>query len=74
MNLEQPSQENVDFILKKITEKLKMVNASAFENMKLEQVHYDLLVELYQLISRKNSFSPREMQMFAEELSTIRKN
>ncbi|EUJ29147.1 hypothetical protein MFLO_11190 [Listeria floridensis FSL S10-1187] len=73
MNLEQPSQENVNFMLNQITDKLKMVNASVFDHLEADQVNYELLHDLYQLIDRKSSFSPREMQMFAEELRAIRK-
>ncbi|WP_088810909.1 MULTISPECIES: DUF1128 family protein [Listeria] len=72
MNLENPSQENVDFMLKEITSKLKMVNSGVFENLKLENIHYDRLLDLYTLIHRKKLISPREMQLFAEELSFIR--
>ncbi|MBC6310111.1 DUF1128 family protein [Listeria sp. FSL L7-1582] len=73
MNLENPSQENVSYMLNEITVKLKMVNASVFENLTLEAIHYDSLLDIYTLIHRKNNISMREMQLFAEELSTIRK-
>ncbi|EUJ22601.1 DUF1128 family protein [Listeria grandensis] len=73
MNLENPTQENVAYMLNEITAKLKMVNASVFENLTLDAIHYDLLLEIYTLIHRKNNISMREMQLFAEELSTIRK-
>ncbi|EUJ26878.1 DUF1128 domain-containing protein [Listeria cornellensis] len=73
MNLENPSQENVTYMLNEITVKLKMVNASVFENLTLEAIHYDTLLDIYTLIHRKNNISMREMQLFAEELSTIRK-
>ncbi|EAF5750884.1 DUF1128 family protein, partial [Listeria monocytogenes] len=32
MNLETPSQENLNFMLTEITTKLKMVNVGVFEN------------------------------------------
>lgn len=72
MNLKNPSQENVDFMLTEITSKLKMVNSGVFENLKLDQIHYDNLLDLYSLIHRKKLISPSEMQLFAEELSLIR--
>ncbi|EUJ44508.1 DUF1128 domain-containing protein [Paenilisteria rocourtiae] len=73
MNLENPTQENMTYMLNEITAKLKMVNASVFENLTLEAIHYDSLLDIYSLIHRKNNISMREMQLFAEELSTIRK-
>ncbi|EFP2887900.1 DUF1128 domain-containing protein [Listeria monocytogenes] len=73
MNLETPSQENLHFMLTEITTKLKMVNVGVFENLELDSVDYNALIDIYQLIKRKSNFSPREMQLFAEELRQIRK-
>ncbi|ENU7702711.1 DUF1128 domain-containing protein, partial [Listeria monocytogenes] len=71
MNLETPSQENLNFMLTEITTKLKMVNVGVFENLELDSVDYNALIDIYQLIKRKSNFSPREMQLFAEELRRI---
>ncbi|EAG5426256.1 DUF1128 domain-containing protein [Listeria monocytogenes] len=73
MNLETPSQENLNFMLTEIITKLKMVNVGVFENLELDSVDYNALIDIYQLIKRKSNFSPREMQLFAEELRRIRK-
>ncbi|EMQ5452730.1 DUF1128 domain-containing protein [Listeria monocytogenes] len=73
MNLETPSQENLNFMLTEITTELKMVNVGVFENLELDSVDYNALIDIYQLIKRKSNFSPREMQLFAEELRRIRK-
>ncbi|EDN9476845.1 DUF1128 domain-containing protein [Listeria monocytogenes] len=73
MNLETSSQENLNFMLTEITTKLKMVNVGVFENLELDSVDYNALIDIYQLIKRKSNFSPREMQLFAEELRRIRK-
>ncbi|HBN5074467.1 TPA: DUF1128 domain-containing protein [Listeria monocytogenes] len=73
MNLDTPSQENLNFMLTEITTKLKMVNVGVFENLELDSVDYNALIDIYQLIKRKSNFSPREMQLFAEELRRIRK-
>ncbi|EUJ26788.1 Uncharacterized protein conserved in bacteria [Listeria grayi] len=73
MDLTNRTQENVDYMIKTITTKLKMVNAGVFENLQLENIHYDTLLDLYTLIDRKANFSPRDMQLFAEELKAIRK-
>ncbi|HAO5801976.1 TPA: DUF1128 family protein, partial [Listeria monocytogenes] len=63
MNLETPSQENLNFMLTEITTKLKMVNVGVFENLELDSVDYNALIDIYQLIKRKSTFSPREMQL-----------
>nr|HAA8459129.1 DUF1128 domain-containing protein [Listeria monocytogenes] len=63
MNLETPSQENLNFMLTEITTKLKMVNVGVFENLELDSVDYNALIDIYQLIKRKSNFSPREMQL-----------
>ncbi|EAH0358055.1 DUF1128 family protein, partial [Listeria monocytogenes] len=55
------------------TTKLKMVNVGVFENLELDSVDYNALIDIYQLIKRKSTFSPREMQLFAEELRRVRK-
>lgn len=57
MNLETPSQENLNFMLTEITTKLKMVNVGVFENLELDSVDYNALIDIYQLIKRKSTFS-----------------
>ncbi|EQC0911419.1 DUF1128 family protein, partial [Listeria monocytogenes] len=55
MNLETPSQENLNFMLTEITTKLKMVNVGVFENLELDSVDYNALIDIYQLIKRKST-------------------
>lgn len=73
VDLSQKSLENVTFMLKEIVTKLKMVNIEVLQPEQMNIDLYDDLKDIYELVMRKNSFSPSEMQAIVEELGRIRK-
>ncbi|WP_075980094.1 DUF1128 domain-containing protein [Bacillus massilinigeriensis] len=73
MNLTEKSSENVEFMIEKIKEKLKVLNLGAIKPSHFDENMYDELKEIYELVMKKNSFSPNEMQALAEELGNLRK-
>lgn len=74
MNLAEKSTENVEFMIEKIKEKLKVLNLGAIKPSHFDEEMYEELKDIYELIMRKNHFSPNEMQALAEELGNLRKN
>jgi uncharacterized protein YfkK (UPF0435 family) len=73
MDLTQKSTENVVFMIEQIKEKLKVLNLGAIKPSHFDEEMYEELKEIYEMVLRKNSFSPNEMQALVEELGNLRK-
>jgi uncharacterized protein YfkK (UPF0435 family) len=73
LNLAEKSVENVEFMIEKIKEKLKVMNLGAIKPSHFDENMYEDLKDIYDLVMKKNSFSPNEMQAIVEELGSLRK-
>lgn len=73
MDLTQKSIENVEFMIEGIKEKLKVLNLGAIKPSHFDEEMYEELKDIYDLVMKKNSFSPNEMQALVEELGNLRK-
>jgi uncharacterized protein YfkK (UPF0435 family) len=73
MNLAEKSIENVEYMIEQIKEKLKVLNLGAIKPSHFDEEMYEELKEIYEMVQRKNSFSPNEMQALVEELGSLRK-
>jgi uncharacterized protein YfkK (UPF0435 family) len=73
VDLTKQSPENVDFMIEKIKEKLNVMNLGAIKSSHFDGEMYEELVEIYEMIMKKNNFSPNELQAIAEELGNLRK-
>ncbi|MTD32091.1 DUF1128 domain-containing protein [Planomicrobium sp. YIM 101495] len=73
MDLSKPSPENVKFLIEEIKAKLRMVNVDAMKSEHFNDSQYEDLLYLYEMVKKRNSFSPNEMQAIAEELGSLRK-
>ncbi|WP_096155737.1 MULTISPECIES: DUF1128 domain-containing protein [Bacillus] len=74
MNLTVKSVENVEYMIEQIKEKLKVLNLGAIKPSHFDDEMYEELKEIYDLVMKKPSFSPNEMQALVEELGSLRKN
>lgn len=73
MNLSEKSVENVEYMIEQIKGKLKVLNLGAIKPSHFDEEMYEELKEIYDLVQKKNSFSPNEMQALVEELGNLRK-
>ncbi|MCL6571753.1 MAG: DUF1128 domain-containing protein [Bacillus sp. (in: Bacteria)] len=73
MDLSHKTVENADYMIDKIKEKLKVLNFGAIKSSHFDEEMYEELKEIYDLVLKKNSFSPNEMQALVEELGSLRK-
>ncbi len=73
MNLAEKSVENVEYMIEKIKDKLNVLNFGAIKPSHFDENMYEELKEIYELVMKKNSFSPNEMQAIVEELGSLRK-
>lgn len=72
MDLTKNTPENVEYIIEAIKEKLKVMNIGAIKSAHFNSEMYEELVEIYEMVMKKNSFSPSEMEAIAEELGKLR--
>ena len=73
MDLNTPSIENVIYMIEQIKEKLRMVNVDAMQSDKFDESKYEDLQYLYEMVMKRDSFSPSEMEAIVAELGTLRK-
>lgn len=73
MNLDQPTQDNLKYMLDELTSLLGVANRKLFdaEDYKLEK--YEDLKFLYQHVSQTGALSPQETDAFIKELGALRK-
>lgn len=73
MDLTKPSQENVMYMIDQLKEKLRMVNVDAMKSNHFSDEKYEDLLYLYEIVMKRDSFSPSEMQAIVAELGSLRK-
>lgn len=74
MDLSIKSRESMEFMIGKIVEKLNFINIDIMKGNHFDEEKYEELHDLYQLVIKRNYFSPSEKQAIAEELGALRKN
>ena len=74
LNLSEKTLENVEYMIEQIKEKLKVLNLGAIKSSHFDEEMYEELKEIYEMVMKKPSFSPNEMQALVEELGNLRKN
>ena len=73
MDLSNPSQQNVNYMIEQIKEKLRMVNVDAMQSEAFDENKYEDLQYLYEMVMKRDSFSPSEMNAIVAELGSLRK-
>ena len=73
MDLSQPTPENVTYMIEKIKEKLRMVNVDAMKAENFSTDQYEDLLYMYEMVMKRDTITPNEMQAIAAELGAMRK-
>ncbi|MBL5843212.1 DUF1128 domain-containing protein [Bacillus sporothermodurans] len=73
MDLTIKSAENIEYMISQITTKLRMVNADAIKSSQYNEDVYEDLHDIYEMVMKKNTFTPNEMQAIVGELGNLRK-
>ncbi len=73
MNLENPSRENMVYMLNELQKKLTMANTSVMNPDAFELHVYEDLHDLFEMVMRKERFSINEMEAIVSELGSLRK-
>lgn len=74
MNLENPSQENLTFILDELAEMLNVVNRTIMDPEDYDLDKYEDIKFMYDMIKQKGQLSASETQAFIDELRSVRKS
>lgn len=73
MDLSKPTDENILYMIEKIKEKLRMVNVDAMKAEHFNTEQYEDLVYMYEMVMKRETITPNEMQAIAAELGSLRK-
>lgn len=73
MDLSVKSKENMMYMVDKISEKLNFINTGIMKASQFDEEKYEELFDIYQLVIKRDRFSPNERQAIAEELGSLRK-
>lgn len=73
MNLNEPSRENLEFIIHDMADRLNVVNRSIMDPDDYDLNKYQDLKELHAMLEQKGSLSPAESEAFLDELASYRK-
>jgi uncharacterized protein YfkK (UPF0435 family) len=73
MNLEQPSSENIEFIVNAIVKQLAVVNASILQPEDFNLESYEDLLDIYYMIQKKGKLTISELDAILVDLGKLRK-
>mgnify|MGYP001283967087 CR=1 FL=1 len=73
MDLSQPTQENVRYMIETIAKKLKMATAAAMMPDSFPTERYEDIKDLYDMVTGKDRFSINEMEAIVSELGRLRR-
>lgn len=72
-DLQEISRENIEYIFDYMKTKLQVVNTAAVSAKSFDTDQYEELLDLYEFLTMKESFSMSEMQSIVSELGKLRK-
>ncbi|SFE39671.1 DUF1128 domain-containing protein [Alteribacillus iranensis] len=73
MKLNEPTQENLEFMVNAISNKLDVVNTAAMEPKHFDVEKYDDIKDIYDMICYKDNISVNEKEAIVSELGKLRK-
>jgi len=73
MDLSQPTQANIEYMIEAIKSKLRMASGSAMQASSFDADKYEDLKDIYDMVSSKDRFSISEVEAIVSELGRLRK-
>lgn len=74
MDLSLHTEENLTYLLEKIGDKLSVANRILLDEKDYDIQYYEDLKFLYDLVMKRDTLSPSEVNAFIDELKAIRKS
>ncbi|SEU25331.1 DUF1128 family protein [Paenibacillus sp. NFR01] len=72
MDLSQPSQENVEYMIEAIKSKLKMASAAAMQASAFSVEHYEDIMDIYEVTMSSERLSIAQVEALVSELGRLR--
>ncbi|TVX95480.1 DUF1128 domain-containing protein [Cohnella terricola] len=72
MDLTQPTQQNVEYMIETIKTKLRMATGSAMQASSFKVDKYEDLKDIYDMVQSKEKFSISEVEALVSELGKLR--
>jgi uncharacterized protein YfkK (UPF0435 family) len=72
MDLTQPTQENVEYMIEAIKTKLRMATGAAMQASSFTSDKYEDLKDIYEMVNSKDRFSISEVEALVSELGKLR--
>jgi uncharacterized protein YfkK (UPF0435 family) len=72
MDLKQPTQENVEYMIEAIKTKLRMATGAAMQASSFTSDKYEDLKDIYEMVNSKDRFSISEVEALVSELGKLR--
>ncbi len=72
MDLTQPTQQNVEYMIEAIKSKLRMATGSAMQASSFTVDKYEDLKDIYDMVNSKERFSISEVEALVSELGKLR--
>lgn len=73
MKLNEATEENLVYIIENMKDKLKMANVDALDPEAFDLAHYEDILFMYNMVEKRDHFTPSEMSALVEELGSFRK-
>ncbi|MNI89592.1 hypothetical protein D3C73_1470100 [compost metagenome] len=73
MDLSQPSQENVEYMIEGIKSKLKMASAAAMQASAFSVDNYEDILDIYEVATNSERFSISQVEALVSELGRLRR-
>ncbi|HLR53253.1 MAG TPA: DUF1128 domain-containing protein [Pseudogracilibacillus sp.] len=74
MDLEKPSQENLNYLLEELGDKLGVANKVLLDEKDYDLDKYEDIKFLFDHVTKKGNLSPSETHAFIDELRAVRKS
>ncbi|MBB6637848.1 DUF1128 domain-containing protein [Cohnella thailandensis] len=72
MDLSQPTQANVEFMIEAIKLKLRMASGAAMQASHFQVDKYEDIKDIYDMVNSKDKFSISEVEALVSELGKLR--
>ena len=72
MDLSQPSQENVEYMIEGIKNKLKMASAAAMQASAFSVAQYEDIYDIYEVTMNGGNLSISQVEAIVSELGRLR--
>lgn len=72
MDLNQPTQQNVEYMIEAIKTKLRMATGAAMQASSFTAEKYEDLKDIYDMVNSKDRFSISEVEALVSELGKLR--